>query len=88
MLFNKLSEYFSKKYAKIREYYTSKIYNICNVEVSMWKTIDTTINSYNYFTDGVISDNYFIVEGYDRREKVWKKDLVLWELEHPFQKSK
>lgn len=35
MLFNKLSEYFSKKYAKIREYYTSKIYNICNVEVSM-----------------------------------------------------
>lgn len=77
VLFNKLAEYFSKKYTKTREYYTSKIYNIGNVEVSMWKTIDTTINSYNYFTDGVISDNYFIVEGYDRRESVWKKDLVL-----------
>lgn len=77
MLFNKLSEYFSKKYSKTREYYTSKIYNISNVEVSMWKTIDTTINSYNYFTDGVISDNYFIVEGYDGREKEWKKSLAL-----------
>lgn len=75
MLFNKLSEYFSKKYPKKREYYTSKIYNIGNVEVSMWKTIDTTINSYNYFTDGVISDNYFIVEGYDRREKEKLKKL-------------
>ncbi len=76
-LFNKLSEYFSKKYEKTREYYTSKIYNISNVEVSMWKTIDTTINSYNYFTDGLISDNYFIVEGYDGGKKQCKKSLVL-----------
>lgn len=76
-LFNKLSEYFGKKYPKTREYYTSKIYNISNVEVSMWKTVDTTINSYNYFTDGLISDNYFIVEGYDGGKKVCKKSLVL-----------
>jgi hypothetical protein len=33
-------------------------------EIIFWRTTETNVNSLNYFTDGVISDEYFIVEGY------------------------
>ena len=52
------------KFPYIKEYYTARIYNIFGKEVSLWKTVKTTINSYNYFTEGIISTNYFVVEGY------------------------
>ena len=29
-----------------------------------WRTVRTSINSYNYFTDGTIATEYFVVEGY------------------------
>ena len=29
----------------------------------------TEINSYNYFTNGIISTNYFIVEGYKKNNE-------------------
>lgn len=37
-----------------------------------WRTVETSVNSINYFTDGTISDEYFIVEGYlkENDEKV------------------
>lgn len=50
----------------VRDFFTASIYNIYGKEVSLWKTVETSINSYNYFTDGIISDNYFIVEGYQK----------------------
>lgn len=34
-----------------------------------WRTVRTTVNSINYFTDGTISDEYFIVEGYLKHRK-------------------
>ena len=55
------------KYKK--SFYTSKIYEIYGKEVSLWRTISTTINSFNYFTNGIISDDYFIVEGYNKGKK-------------------
>lgn len=39
-------------------------YNIYGKPVVFWRTVKTSVNSLNYFTDGTISDNYFIVEGY------------------------
>jgi molybdenum cofactor biosynthesis enzyme MoaA len=33
-------------------------------EVSFWKTVETTANSINYFTNGIISEEYFIIKGY------------------------
>lgn len=33
-------------------------------EVVIWPTVATSINSYNYFTDGTVSLEYFVVEGY------------------------
>jgi hypothetical protein len=27
-------------------------------------TVRTSVNNYNYFTDGTVSDEYFVIEGY------------------------
>lgn len=66
-IFNQLVKKIDEKYPCIKKFYTSSSYEIFGKEVSLWKTVETTINSYNYFTDGVISDNYFIVEGYNNK---------------------
>lgn len=42
----------------------AEVYNIYGKEVVFWRTVKTSANSMNYFTDGTISPEYFIVEGY------------------------
>jgi molybdenum cofactor biosynthesis enzyme MoaA len=42
----------------------AEVYEIYGKDVVFWRTIKTTVNSINYFTDGTISLKYFIVEGY------------------------
>lgn len=44
----------------------AEIYDIYGMDVCFWRTVKTTINSLNYFVDGTISDEYFIVEGYKK----------------------
>lgn len=55
-----------EKLSYLRDYYTASIYDVYGIEVCLWKTVATTINSYNYFTDGIISTDYFVVEGYKK----------------------
>lgn len=45
-------------------FYNAQRVNMFGKEVCWWRTVETTANSLNYFTDGTISDNYFVVEGY------------------------
>jgi molybdenum cofactor biosynthesis enzyme MoaA len=49
------------------------VYQIHGHEVVFWRTVKTTVNSFNYFTDGTISAEYFVVEGYlkncDKKEQ-------------------
>ncbi len=47
-------------------YGNAEVYDICGKEVVFWRTTQTTVNSLNYFTDGTISDEYFVVEGYKK----------------------
>jgi molybdenum cofactor biosynthesis enzyme MoaA len=42
----------------------AEVYDIYGQDVVFWRTIKTSVNSINYFTDGTISEKYFIVEGY------------------------
>jgi pyruvate-formate lyase-activating enzyme len=35
-------------------------------KVSVWRTVGTSVNSLNYFTDGTLSGEYFIIEGYSK----------------------
>ena len=51
-----------RKFVTDAEEYELK--RIIDIPVVFWRTTKTSVNSMNYFTDGTISDNYFIVEGY------------------------
>jgi len=42
----------------------AEVYDIYGKDVVFWRTVRTTVNSLNYFTDGTVSDLYFVVEGY------------------------
>lgn len=44
-----------------------------DVRVTLWRTVETTVNSINYFTDGTLSDKYFIIEGYLDSKKASEK---------------
>lgn len=55
---------FKKNYQKFGDFYAAQQFNYKGKEVNFWRTVETSINSYNYFTDGNFSTNYFIVEGY------------------------
>ena len=53
-----------KEYKEIDNFYGAEIYEIFGKPVSIWRTVETSCNSLNYFTDGTCSDEYFIIEGY------------------------
>lgn len=65
-----LYEQFYNKFAKehsaerISDFYLAQRYMLYGKELNFWRTVETSVNSLNYFTDGTCSDEYFIVEGY------------------------
>jgi hypothetical protein len=54
--------------ARSSSYWGQQI-DIYGKQVNFWRTVETSVNSINYFTDGTISDNYFVVEGYVKNYK-------------------
>lgn len=63
-IFENFHDHVKKTYELVDMFSLAEIYKISNKNVSIWKTIETSSNSLNYFTDGTISEEYFIVEGY------------------------
>lgn len=63
-LYERLYKDVESKYRLVREFYGAPIYDIGGVEVTFWRTVKTSIGSINYFTDGTISNDYFVVKGY------------------------
>lgn len=65
-----LYEHFYQKFAnehtedRISDFYLAQRYMLYGKEINFWRTVETSVNSLNYFTDGTCSDEYFIVEGY------------------------
>lgn len=60
--YDKFSE--EHKADRISDFYLAQRYMLYGKEVNFWRTVETSVNSLNYFTDGTCSDEYFIVEGY------------------------
>lgn len=55
----------SRAFPMKRKFVTdAEVYDIYGQDVVFWRTVKTSVNSINYFTDGTISEKYFIVEGY------------------------
>jgi hypothetical protein len=36
----------------------------------VWRTVGTSVNSLNYFTDGTLSGEYFVIEGYSKQHNI------------------
>jgi MoaA/NifB/PqqE/SkfB family radical SAM enzyme len=53
-------------YPQTGEFHTAQEHLIEGVKCYFWRTTEATCNSFNYFTDGTVSDEYFIVEGYEK----------------------
>jgi molybdenum cofactor biosynthesis enzyme MoaA len=69
-LYEKFYNDFSKKHKKVGEFYLADQYEMYGKEVNFWRTVETSVNSLNYFTDGTCSNEYFIVEGYLKNKKI------------------
>lgn len=63
-LYEELYNKVKKEFPKLRDFYSAEIFEIYEKEVCFWRTVQTTVNSINYFTDGTLSEEYFVVEGY------------------------
>lgn len=49
---------------KIGTFHGAEIFELFGKQVVFWRTVQTSVNSINYFTDGTLSGEYFVVEGY------------------------
>ncbi len=63
-LYEKFFKKFSRKHEKTGEFFLAEQYELFGKEIVFWRTVETSVNSLNYFTDGTCSDEYFIIEGY------------------------
>lgn len=63
-LYEKAFEDFAKTNKQVGTFYGAQQFKVYGKEVNWWRTVETSCNSFNYFTDGTCSDEYFIVEGY------------------------
>ena len=62
-LFEKIAESF-KKMGESRNFAGAEIISLFGKDVVLWRTVKTRANSFNYYTDGIFTDEYFIIEGY------------------------
>lgn len=60
---------FDKKNRKTGEFFLAQQYKLHGKEINFWRTVETSCNSLNYFTDGTCSNEYFIIEGYLKNYK-------------------
>jgi MoaA/NifB/PqqE/SkfB family radical SAM enzyme len=65
-LYARCFKWLTEEYQDSRKenYYGAHIYHIAGIDVVLWPTVQTCIDSWNYFTDGTFSKEYFVVEGY------------------------
>jgi len=60
----------SRVFPMTRKFFTdAEEYEIYGKKVVFWRTVKTSVNSMNYFSDGTISDEYFVVEGYLKNQQ-------------------
>jgi MoaA/NifB/PqqE/SkfB family radical SAM enzyme len=63
-LFERFYEEFSKSHKQTGSFSLAQQFMLDGKEIVFWRTVETSCNSLNYFTDGTCSDEYFVVEGY------------------------
>ena len=62
--YERLFFFVNRHFPMKKKFYDAEVYTIYNMETVFWRTVQTSVNSINYFTDGTISEEYFVIEGY------------------------
>jgi len=70
--FENLFKEINLHFHKTGNYKLAQKYRIFGKDVIFWRTTETSANSLNYFTDGILSDEYFIIEGYLKNKEMIK----------------
>lgn len=65
-VYEKVFEQIKSENQIIGHFYNAEIFKLYGKEVCFWRTVKTTIDSFNYYTDGTINEEYFVIEGYMR----------------------
>jgi molybdenum cofactor biosynthesis enzyme MoaA len=73
LVYEKMFEKYKQEFPIIGDFYNAEIFSIHGKEVCFWRTVKTNIESYNYYTDGTINDEYFVIEGYMRESANYPK---------------
>lgn len=76
-LYERFYNKFSSENVQIGSFYLAQQYILNGKEVNFWRTVETSCNSLNYFTDGTYSDEYFIVEGYLKSQGVKRTQSIV-----------
>ena len=71
--FSKVKQAVMNKCEYMNDFYNMGQYKYKDLQVSLWEPLAATVNSINYFTDGLITDNYFIIEGYNAAQNGGKE---------------
>lgn len=69
-LFEKFAKEMFEKYPIIDKFESAEIYDVNGMKVSLWRTVSTSVNSINYFSNGVLSNEYFVIEGYAKQKGI------------------
>lgn len=69
-IFEDFEQEVAAKFPVARIFETANVYLMFGREVAFWRTVATTVNSVNYFTNGTLTGNYFIVEGYSEQNLI------------------
>lgn len=66
VIFANLLKDVNEKYTRVKDFYLAPQYMMFGKRVCWWATVRTSIGSYNYYTDGSINKDYFVIEGYEK----------------------
>jgi hypothetical protein len=58
-----------------RTFCGAPVYKWYGKDMILWRTVKTRANSVNYFTNGIFSKEYFIVEGYKKESCRMAKNI-------------
>lgn len=66
--YKNVTEWIQKDFKKTGNYFESEIYDYNGIQVSLWNDVfrKESIQSINYFTDGIISTNNLLIPAYEK----------------------
>jgi len=72
-VYEKIFDKVKVEYPLIGHFYSAECFEMFGKEVVFWRTVKTTIDSFNYYTDGTINTEYFVIEGFMRESQNYPK---------------